>query len=128
MEDKLLISKAESVDKLLISREELVDKLKHLKYILQGEPVQTYEFAEYVASTINPQGDLSPAGVNIAFELALSYLKKGEDATGKPVPVNLRGLQPMLLSAFSSFTTLIVKAVCPDDFAKEYEVIWKKTH
>lgn len=100
-----------------ISMEPVKKKLENLQEHLPNQNPMVYEFAEFLAARLNPE--LVPPGFVMATELALADLRKGVDGfTGKPISGNLSGYPRQLYAGLRMYIPEIIKAVCPEDFAK----------
>ena len=110
-----------------ISMEPVKKKLENLQEHLPNKTPMVYEFAEFLAGRLNPE--LVPRGFVMATELALTDLRKDVDGfTGKPISGNLSGYPSQLYSILRIYVPEIVKAVCPEDFAKGVKEFYDQVH
>ena len=116
------------MDKLeAIPMDEVKNKLNNLKEHLPDQEDVIYEFGKFLAGRLNPQ--LNPRGFNLGMELAFYDLQQGVDGfTRKPIEGRLAGYPSQLYTALSLSAPEIAKAVCPKDFAEEYQKVYDATH
>lgn len=100
-----------------ISTDEMKAKLENLSEYMSGQHQIVYDFAKYLAKTLNPH--LVPMGFNMAFELAMHDVRAGVDPrTNEPLPSSLTGQPAPVYTIISMNLPDIADAVCPEDFAK----------
>ncbi len=109
-----------------LEMKEVIEKLRNLKQYLPDEEDVVYEFAILLAQRLEKyHPKVNPAGFNIAVETLFYDLKRGKDSylNNEPLKSNLVGHSPHFYPILKWSVKNIVRAICPEDFAKGYEFV-----
>lgn len=110
----------------VVSMESIKEKLKDLKRYMPEQPPIVYDFGAFLADRLN--SDLVAAGFVLATELALNDMEAGVDGfTGKRISGRLSGYPSQIYAILRAMQLPeIVRAVCPEDFAKDVEEAYRQ--
>jgi len=110
-----------------IPTDEMKEKLSHLEEYIPGEPQFTYDFANYLATRLNPE--LNPMGFIMAMELTLYDCQAGKNGfNGEPTPHSITGMPSQVYAVMGLNTPRFAEAVCPDEFADKVKEAYDEIH
>jgi hypothetical protein len=115
-------------DALRMNRADLADRLENIQTIMPEQERIICEYAEYVASTLNREGQIVPGGVLILFGKVMYDIMNGTRADGAPLPAGMQNLHKMMITVFDMASVEIVRAVCTEPFAEKYVAMWNEAH